>query len=127
LENYIELKHVSDKNTILKNVIDFENVKYDFVMCMFSFKQGNPPFFENEEEATRTNEKTNCQGTFNELITEGGEVSFIKKIIDDSIQFKENISWYTSMMGKKVNQYNNMKVKFKIYKKLFTRFFQNIL
>jgi len=43
-----------------------------------------------------------CEATPNELVTEGGELKFIEKIIEDSLIFKERIIWYTSLIGRKV-------------------------
>ncbi|XP_015776331.1 PREDICTED: methyltransferase-like protein 16, partial [Acropora digitifera] len=42
-----------------------------------------------------------CTGAQTETVTGGGEVEFVKEIIKDSLILKEQISWYTSMLGKK--------------------------
>ena len=39
----------------------------------------------------------------NELVTEGGEVAFIEKIITSSLRLKDRVTWYSSMIGKKVD------------------------
>lgn len=93
LENKITLKLVNDSNLMLDGVIPNDKT-FDFCMC-------NPPFFADEEEATRTNPHTICTGTKNELETQGGEVEFIQRMIQDSLKLKEKICWYTTMLGKK--------------------------
>jgi len=62
----------------------------------------NPPFFSDIED-TGKNEKTVCTGTSNELVTEGGEFAFISPMISDSLILKQQIRWYTSLVGRKVN------------------------
>ena len=70
-----------------------ETVKlHDFCMC-------NPPFFASEAEAAfgdARNEKrplpsSVCTGIPSETVAEGGEVGFVKGIVDDSLILKEKI------------------------------------
>lgn len=72
-----------------------EGEQFDFCMC-------NPPFFESMEEAG-ANPRTACGGTMEEMVCPGGEQAFIKRIINDSVHLKEQIRWYTTMVGRKVN------------------------
>ena len=77
-----------DKNTILKGLIE-DQYEYDFIMC-------NPPFYKNFYEAQGL-EKTrkpyerhdprsiNTAKDFECIFDEGGEIEFVKKIIDESI------------------------------------------
>lgn len=69
--------------------------QFDFCMC-------NPPFFESMEEAG-ANPRTACGGTLEEMVCPGGEQAFIKRIINDSVHLKEQIRWYTTMVGRKIN------------------------
>lgn len=69
--------------------------KFDFCLC-------NPPFFESMEEAG-LNPKTSCGGTPEEMVCPGGEEAFISRIIQDSVELKQSIRWYTSMVGRKSN------------------------
>ncbi|KAA8546089.1 hypothetical protein F0562_020460 [Nyssa sinensis] len=69
--------------------------RFDFCMC-------NPPFFETMEEAG-LNPKTSCGGTLEEMVCPGGELAFISRIIEDSVQLKQSFRWYTSMVGRKSN------------------------
>ncbi|KAH3672270.1 hypothetical protein WICMUC_004365 [Wickerhamomyces mucosus] len=72
----------------------------------FQFSLSNPPFYESKEEMDRGYEfkpyKIQVKGTNSELIYgNGGEVGFIKKLIDNSIDFKDKIIWFSSLIGKK--------------------------
>lgn len=51
----------------------------------------NPPFFAEAEEKVH-NPKSVCTGTSNEMVTEGGEFSFVSKMIDDSLILKDRIT-----------------------------------
>ncbi|KAJ7533205.1 hypothetical protein O6H91_13G037600 [Diphasiastrum complanatum] len=71
-----------------------EGEMFDFCMC-------NPPFFETMEEAG-ANPRTACGGTKEEMVCPGGEVGFITRLIEDSLELKNKIHWYTTMVGQKV-------------------------
>lgn len=34
------------------------------------------------------------------MVTPGGEISYVSRMITESVQLKERVSWYTSMLGK---------------------------
>lgn len=73
----------------------------DFVMI-------NPPFYASEaemlESAKRKQRPPNsaCTGAAIEMICHGGEVAFVKRLIEESAaaQAKEKVQWFTSMLGK---------------------------
>ncbi|MFT6898908.1 MAG: 23S rRNA (adenine1618-N6)-methyltransferase [Paraglaciecola sp.] len=93
----------------------------------FSFAMCNPPFHRSAQEAaqgsqrkvsnlTRHTKKRNPQlqskqdqgklnfaGTHNELWCEGGELGFINKMIAQSVDYAEQVGWFTSLVSKKEN------------------------
>ena len=109
LEENIQLKLQPDSDLIFKNIISKEN-KFTFSMC-------NPPFHDSEESALQGNrrknnnirksktQKTNLNfsGNASELWCEGGEMAFIKKMINESVQFKSQVLWFTTLVSKKDN------------------------
>ena len=95
----IEVNNLSSKitlkkgnfDTLLKGTIE-SGAQYDFCMC-------NPPFFSDREEASGLKSRTDkrpiphsvCTAADDETITEGGEVAFVKKIIQESIELKQTV------------------------------------
>ena len=109
LKENIQLKFQPKSELIFKNIISKEN-KFTFSMC-------NPPFHDSEESALQGNrrknnnlrksktQKTNLNfsGQQSELWCEGGEITFIKKMINESVQFSSQVLWFTSLVSKKDN------------------------
>lgn len=66
----------------------------------------NPPFYASQEELTQSAEaKTQkpsqtCTGADVEMVTSGGEVAFVTRMISESMQLRNEVQWYTSMLGK---------------------------
>ncbi len=100
----ITLIHQKKSHCILTNVIRADE-KLDLTIC-------NPPFFRSKqaaEQANQTrrnkmglnNEQSNFRGTDSELWTPGGEVIFIKKYIQESVDFKHQVMWFTSLVSRK--------------------------
>lgn len=83
---------------ILKDIVTDENT-YSFTMC-------NPPFFnlDKSDEIEKRSPPRNAQtGNKIELTVDGGEYSFVNKIIDESTELGDKIQIYTSMIGLKNN------------------------
>ncbi|KAG2378095.1 hypothetical protein C9374_008717 [Naegleria lovaniensis] len=111
----VYLVHVDESSQdILKNILsNIESMPHekpswlrqltrvDFTMC-------NPPFFDEDEPVNR-NPKNDCRGNSNEMVTVGGEETFVKRMIEDSVflmTHKHSMSifencWFSSMLGKK--------------------------
>ncbi|KAJ5739334.1 hypothetical protein N7533_012118 [Penicillium manginii] len=76
-----------------------EQKSLDFTMC-------NPPFYTSREEMAQSSESKSqqpssvCTGADVEMVTKGGEVAFVTKMIDESLNLRDRIQWYTSMLGK---------------------------
>jgi 23S rRNA (adenine1618-N6)-methyltransferase len=99
----ITIRHQADRSNILKDMI-LEGEYYDFTMC-------NPPFYASKEEADKANLKKqrnlgtvengrNFSGASHELYCNGGEALFIKRMIKESVQFKDQVGWFTSLVSK---------------------------
>ncbi len=86
--------------------------KFDAVMC-------NPPFHKSAAEAAEGSSrkvrqlnkhkkvkavpKLNFGGQANELWCDGGEVAFIKRMISESVNYKRQVNWFTSLVSKSDN------------------------
>ena len=89
-EKHVELRHVKEDDDL---VSERDAEKVDFCMC-------NPPFFEDEDEVSPHPSRA-CSGSSNEMITKGGEVKFVSRIIENSLKLGTKLKWYTSMLGRK--------------------------
>ncbi|AOW19818.1 23S rRNA (adenine(1618)-N(6))-methyltransferase RlmF [Urechidicola croceus] len=115
LEDNIEIRHQENNANIFEGIIH-SGEHFNFTMC-------NPPFHSSKEEASKGslrklknlhNTKTlslNFGGQANELWCNGGEALFIKRMIKQSVTFKSQVEWFTTL----VSQKNNLP---KIYKQL---------
>lgn len=62
----------------------------------------NPPFFSDLEE-TQLNERVDATAKATEVVTQGGEVEFVGKIVENSMRTKGQVTWYTAMIGRKID------------------------
>ncbi len=110
LQDKVEIRHQENKSFLFKNIIQ-SNEQFDFTVC-------NPPFHSSREEAlkgslrklknlvgaTQKNDVSlNFEGQANELWCNGGEALFIKRLIKESIQFKDQVKVFTSLVAKTEN------------------------
>ncbi len=105
LDQYIEIRHQKSANYIFKNIIK-DGEYYHFSMC-------NPPFHQSKSEALKTasiktknlksKQALNFGGRANELWCDGGEVGFIKRMILESADYKNQVKWFTTLVSKKNN------------------------
>ena len=99
----------TSKRNIFKNIILPED-KFDMTIC-------NPPFHSSKEEANKGTIRKNKNlgiedskkptlnfgGVNNELWCEGGELTFISNMIYESVHFKSQCKWFSSLVSKKDN------------------------
>ncbi|MEG1377604.1 MAG: 23S rRNA (adenine(1618)-N(6))-methyltransferase RlmF, partial [Myroides sp.] len=109
LSSKITLRLQSDKKQILSGII-IKDDYFDAVMC-------NPPFFKSKKEAeAQTIRKlkgldkrktpkliNNFSGESNELWCNGGELSFVLNYIKESVLFKNQVGWFTSLISNEDN------------------------
>ncbi len=105
LADKISILLQKDPSRIFEGII-FPSDSYDFTMC-------NPPFFSSEKEALAANKSKNknlnlkggrnFSGEAQELWCNGGEALFIKRMIKQSILFKTQVKWFTTLVSKKEN------------------------
>lgn len=111
LASAISLQLQPDSNYVFKNIVKKED-QFTFCMC-------NPPFHDSKESMIKGNvRKTknlnrsknqksllNFSGQQSELWCEGGELAFITKMINESVQYSSQILWFTCLVSKKDNLY----------------------
>ncbi|XP_053313139.1 RNA N6-adenosine-methyltransferase METTL16 [Spea bombifrons] len=102
LADLIKVVKVPQKTLLMDALKEESEIVYDFCMC-------NPPFFANQLEAKGVNSRNPRRpppssvntGGVTEIMAEGGELEFVKRIIHDSLQLKKRLRWYSCMLGKK--------------------------
>jgi 23S rRNA (adenine1618-N6)-methyltransferase len=110
LSKQVKIKQQKQKQFILHRMID-EKDRFDLTVC-------NPPFHGSKKEALESNIKKwnklsksgeekpvnlNFGGMENELWYPGGETAFIKRMIKESCDYKEQVCWFTSLVSRKEN------------------------
>ena len=124
LNNNIEIRHQKNNSNIFEAIIK-KGEYFHFSMC-------NPPFHASAEAAKKATLRKldnlkqkkqytlNFGGQTNELWCNGGEALFIKRMIKQSVAFKDQVNWFTSLVSKKENltkiikQINKLNAKHKI-------------
>lgn len=70
-----------------------------------TFCMTNPPFYSSQAEleasasAKQDSPSSICTGAPVEMVTEGGEVAFVSRILAESLERKNDVRWYTAMLG----------------------------
>lgn len=109
LENSISCRQQSNKLNFFKGIVK-PGETFDFTMC-------NPPFHASAAEAQSGTKRKlqnlgkhkgkdtvlNFGGQNSELWYEGGEVSFIRKMIDESMGIADQCLWFSSLVSKSAN------------------------
>eukprot|EP00871_Galdieria_phlegrea_P001836 jgi/Galph1/2653/GphlegSOOS_G1319.1 len=91
LESVIQIRKV-EKDQLLEGVLR-EDEKFHFLMC-------NPPFYANTNEAGSHPYRVKT-GDERQMVTRGGEVEFVTCLAKESMQFKHQIRWFSSLVGRK--------------------------
>ncbi len=97
-----------NSDTMFKNIIK-EGDRFDLTLC-------NPPFHSSEAEALSANQqksrnlskgkhkqspaKLNFGGKKNELWCRGGEIRFLKNMINESKLYAQQVTWFSSLVSK---------------------------
>jgi 23S rRNA (adenine1618-N6)-methyltransferase len=109
LKGKIELRLQGKTGNIFKGIIG-KGEKFDITIC-------NPPFHSSLEDANAgtlrklrnlnkkkvDKAKLNFGGQSNELLCEGGEKVFVKKMILQSKEFSASCKWFTTLVSKESN------------------------
>jgi len=108
LADRVTLRKQPDRRAIFRGVIR-PGERFDFTMC-------NPPFFASAEAAAaaarlkweklgvapdQDTPAFNFGGRANELWTDGGEPDFLRRMIRESVAFKTQVGWFTTLVSKK--------------------------
>ncbi|XP_063695562.1 U6 small nuclear RNA (adenine-(43)-N(6))-methyltransferase [Culicoides brevitarsis] len=102
LEEKIQVISQPDSNEDLFKAIFGISEEIHFTMC-------NPPFYDDSDDAmanrtgSRDMPRSVNTGSSNEISVEGSEVSFVKRMIDESFALKDRVKVFTSMLGKKTS------------------------
>ncbi|WP_299681584.1 23S rRNA (adenine(1618)-N(6))-methyltransferase RlmF [uncultured Dokdonia sp.] len=103
----IEIRLQEAPAHIFKGIIQKDEY-FDFTMC-------NPPFYTSAKDAQKANTQKNKKlqltkatsrnfgGVSNELWCNGGEALFVKRMIKQSVDFKDQVGIFTTLISKKEN------------------------
>ena len=118
LKGRIELRRQGNPQHIFRGVVS-PNDRFAFSMC-------NPPFFESAAAAEASarlkwrklkgsdSATLNFGGQANELWTEGGEPAFLRRMIQESVGFRQNIGWFSTL----VSQRGYLKLAEQVFRKV---------
>ena len=107
LKGKVELRHQTDAKRIFSGILS-KGDQIDLVIC-------NPPFHESAAAALKVSQrknknlhekqspKLNFGGKHNELWCEGGELSFIGMMIEESKSHHHQINLFSSLVSKEAN------------------------
>lgn len=104
----VKLNHLESRITVVARKKTDPLVCVDVIAdsTQVGFVMTNPPFYESEEELWTLAKKKSrppysaCTGAPVEMVCEGGEVAFVGRILMESLQLRDRVQWYTSMLGK---------------------------
>lgn len=111
IKGSVTLRLQSTPSNIFSNILKKGEI-FDLAIC-------NPPFHSSLEEVTEgterksrnlTSEKKpsalqNFGGQYHELVCDGGEAEFVRRMVKQSSEHPNRCLWYTSLVSKKSNLY----------------------
>ncbi|KAJ6443183.1 S-adenosyl-L-methionine dependent methyltransferase, predicted [Purpureocillium lavendulum] len=77
----------------------------DLNLASLDFCMTNPPFYASEADMLASAAlksrppRTACTGSPTEMVTPGGEVGFVFRVVDESLALRGRVRWYTAMLG----------------------------
>lgn len=91
---YFSVVRLVQSNVVLEELLSRDEKIYHFSMC-------NPPFFSSSSEVyknksrsiNRPKPSSICTGSESEILTSGGEVEFVAKMITDSLRLRTRIKY----------------------------------
>lgn len=109
LSKHISLQQQFDRSHIFDGILQQDDY-FDLVVC-------NPPFYKSREENWQKTSKKyqnlkkdksaitvqNFGGHPNELWCEGGERTFVRNMINESMRYKKQLGWVSSLVSNKDN------------------------
>ncbi|PYI27423.1 DUF890 domain protein [Aspergillus indologenus CBS 114.80] len=99
LDSRITVVRTTSEERLIPSDTKLKVDRLDFTMC-------NPPFYASRDEMVASAEAKDrppfsaCTGAEVEMVTAGGEIAFISRMIEESLQLRDKVLWYTSMCGK---------------------------
>ena len=106
LSGAVELRRQKERASILRGVISDSEI-FDLTIC-------NPPFHASLEEARQGTQrkwdnlgiqtsKLNFGGQHSELWCPGGEASFVRRMIEESVDYAENVFCFSALVSKQTH------------------------
>ncbi|KAK1590305.1 uncharacterized protein LY79DRAFT_554953 [Colletotrichum navitas] len=103
----VELNNLQNRISVVARTPQDRLVPLDELgVDSLGFVMTNPPFYTSEKDLVDSAKKksrpplTACTGASIEMVTAGGEVSFVGRMLEESLVLRERVQWYTSMFGK---------------------------
>ncbi|RMY69489.1 hypothetical protein D0863_06422 [Hortaea werneckii] len=103
----VESNNLADRIHLVQTDLNDPLIPLKQMQCeTLDFVMTNPPFYDSMQDmqSSYTNKHAPpsaiCTGSENEMICPGGDVGFVTRIFDESLQIRDRVQWYTAMLGK---------------------------
>ncbi|XP_018494877.1 U6 small nuclear RNA (adenine-(43)-N(6))-methyltransferase [Galendromus occidentalis] len=103
LGDYIKVVKTSEGGIVFQEFLQSTDQNFDILLC-------NPPFYKDSWEANaalkaedqgRADPNGDCMGEEHEKVTPGGELEFVRRVVEQSLIHKDRIRVASAMLGKK--------------------------